>query len=66
MLKTSSQNKDKDRAPIGLMLYGNGDGGGGPTTGKLLQMNYSETFVMHEHRHCQFRNVRATRQDLLL
>ncbi|EFJ52516.1 hypothetical protein VOLCADRAFT_115992, partial [Volvox carteri f. nagariensis] len=31
ILLTATNSKDKDRAPAGYMLYGNGDGGGGPT-----------------------------------
>lgn len=35
LLMSSSNNKDKDRAPCSLMLFGNGDGGGGPTEAML-------------------------------
>ncbi|GLC41223.1 hypothetical protein PLESTB_001525400 [Pleodorina starrii] len=31
LLLTATGSKDKDRAPAAYMLYGNGDGGGGPT-----------------------------------
>lgn len=31
ILATAAGSKDKDRAPAAYMLYGNGDGGGGPT-----------------------------------
>ncbi|GIL45800.1 hypothetical protein Vafri_2950, partial [Volvox africanus] len=31
ILLTATGSKDKDRAPAAYMLYGNGDGGGGPT-----------------------------------
>ncbi|PNH11582.1 Alpha-mannosidase 2C1, partial [Tetrabaena socialis] len=31
ILATATGSKDKDRAPAAYMLYGNGDGGGGPT-----------------------------------
>lgn len=40
VLSSVSQNKDKDRAPISMMLYGNGDGGGGPTLGRKLFHEY--------------------------
>ena len=31
LLATATGSKDKDRAPLAYMLFGNGDGGGGPT-----------------------------------
>ncbi len=35
VLNSVRNNKDKDRAPASLLLFGNGDGGGGPTADML-------------------------------
>jgi alpha-mannosidase len=53
VLRAVSSNKDVDRAPVSLMLYGNGDGGGGPTRGTLLMpsfpCNLRRPFVATRH-----------------
>ncbi|SCW01929.1 LAFE_0E10374g1_1 [Lachancea fermentati] len=38
VLRSAKQNKDSEFYPSGLMLYGKGDGGGGPTTEMLEKM----------------------------
>ncbi len=38
VLRSATQNKSARDAPQSLMLYGNGDGGGGPTIEMLLQL----------------------------
>jgi alpha-mannosidase len=35
VVASMSANKDSDRAPVSMLLYGNGDGGGGPTRDML-------------------------------
>ena len=38
LASVSTHNKDGDRAPASLLLFGNGDGGGGPTEAMCEQL----------------------------
>ena len=45
-LDTVRLNKDKDRCPYGLLVYGHGDGGGGPTEEMVVKVDLLKNAIL--------------------